>query len=442
VSESSADNRSGGEPAVKTQPELAPPGLSPSVLVFAVCAAQVFAQLGSYAYPALLPDFMDRWSLDNSQAGTITAAFYAGYTCAVPILVTLTDRIDPKRVYLFGVACIVISYLSFGFLADGFLGAAICRTLTGIGWAGTYMTGLKMLADRVEGRLMTRAVSWHAAGIGIAGALSYVVSDGLDALIGWRWTFGVLAISAATAWLSVLVLVPGKAPVAAAGRAAGQRLFDFRPVFRNRSAMAYSIAYCVHTWEMMALKGWAVAFLAFVAIHTDTSDAMIPPTVIATVVILMGVVTSLAGNEISIRFGRQRLVKIAMAMTILLATTMGFYATSSYLAASLFVLAYTGFVWLDSSSLTAGSAASADPSRRGATLAIHSMLGYAGGFVGPLALGLVLDWAGGMSPEAWGYAFAHIAGVVLLGRIAFGLLRPRDLAGDRAGRASGGVKEE
>lgn len=416
--------------------------LSPAALVFVVCAAQVFAQLGSYAFPALLPDFMDRWSLGNSQAGMITAAFYAGYACAVPILVTLTDRFDPKWVYLFGVACIVISYLSFGFLADGFLGAAICRTLTGIGWAGTYMTGLKMLADRVEGRLMTRAVSWHAAGIGIAGALSYVVSDGLDALIGWRWTFGLLAISASVAWLVVLLLVPGKPPSGAGSRADGGRLFDFRPVFRNRSAMAYSIGYCVHTWEMMALKGWTVAFLTFVAIHTGTSDAIIPPTVIATIVILMGVITSLAGNEISIRFGRQRLVKVAMAMTILLATTMGFYATSSYMAASLFVLAYTGFVWLDSSSLTAGSAASADPSRRGATLAIHSMLGYSGGFVGPLALGLVLDWAGGMSPEAWGYAFAHIAGVVLLGRIAFGILRPRDLVGDRHARTATDVRKD
>lgn len=412
--------------------------VSPAVLVSVVCAAQVLAQLGSYAYPALLPDFMERWSLDNSQAGMITATFYAGYTCAVPILVTLTDRIDPKRVYLFGVACITVSYLCFGFLADDFWGAAICRTLTGIGWAGTYMTGLKMLADRVEGRLMTRAVSWHAAGIGIAGALSYVVSDGLDALVGWRWTFVILAISSACACLIVLLLVPGKRPLNVVSGLGAVKLFDFRPVFRNRSAMAYSIAYCVHTWEMMALKGWAVAFLAFVAVTTDARDVPVPPTAIATIVILIGVATSLAGNEISIRFGRQRLVKIAMGVTILLAATMGFYGLSSYLVAALFVLTYTAFVWLDSSSLTAGSAASADPGRRGATLAIHSMLGYAGGFVGPLALGVVLDWAGGMSPEAWAYAFAHIAGVVLIGRILFGLLRPRDLDGDRPVKSAAG----
>ena len=35
----------------------------------------------------------------------------------------------------------------------------------------------------------------------------------------------------------------------------GGGLFDFRPVFRNSSAMAYAMAYCVHTLEMSALRG-------------------------------------------------------------------------------------------------------------------------------------------------------------------------------------------
>ena len=29
--------------------------------------------------------------------------------------------------------------------------------------------------------------------------------------------------------------------------------------------MAYAVAYCAHTWEMNALRGWAVAFLTYVA---------------------------------------------------------------------------------------------------------------------------------------------------------------------------------
>ena len=74
-------------------------------LVAIVCAAQVFVQLGAGYWPVLLPELMGRWALTNSEAGWITSAFYAAYMVCVPVLVTLTDRIDAKRVYLFGVAC-------------------------------------------------------------------------------------------------------------------------------------------------------------------------------------------------------------------------------------------------------------------------------------------------------------------------------------------------
>jgi MFS family permease len=96
------------------------------------------------------------------------------------------------------------------------------------------------------------------------------------------------------------------------------------------------------------------------------------------------------------------------------------------------VLVYALLIWSDSSSLTAGSAGSAEPGRRGATLAVHSTLGYAGGFVGPLALGVTLDLLGGASVLGWGVAFGHVTLVLIAGAIAFVALRPADLAGDRA----------
>jgi MFS family permease len=93
---------------------------------------------------------------------------------------------------------------------------------------------------------------------------------------------------------------------------------------------------------------------------------------------------------------------------------------------------YGFFVWLDSSSLTAGAAGTAEPARRGATLAVHSMLGYTGGFVGPLIIGFILDMAGGASRMAWGIAFLAVAVLVLLELAVFWLMRPRELAGDRS----------
>ena len=89
-------------------------------LVAIVCGAQVFVQLGAGYWPVLLPDMMKLWSLNNSEAGWITSSFYATYMVSVPLLVTLNDRIDAKRVYLLGVGATTLEHFAFGLFADGF----------------------------------------------------------------------------------------------------------------------------------------------------------------------------------------------------------------------------------------------------------------------------------------------------------------------------------
>jgi predicted MFS family arabinose efflux permease len=371
-----------------------------------VCAAQTLVQIGAFFWPALLPEMMPLWGLTNSEAGWITAMFYGAYLVAVPILVTLTDRVDARRVYLFGVACMMAAHLLFGLVAEGYWSVLLLRGLAGIGWAGTYMTGLKLLADQVDAKLMSRATAGHAVSIGISGALSFASAELLSGVWSWQSAFLAAAATAVMAWLLVALLVPGRTtpfPRAPDGHA----LFDFSPVFRNRSAMAYAVAYCIHTREMNALRGWGVAFLAYVAISTG-ADMSFSPTFALTAFGVIGTCASVLGNEAAIRWG---------ALAVLLR------------------LIYGLVVWLDSSSLTAGAAGTAEPARRGATLAVHSMLGYSGGFVGPLMIGYALDLSGGMSRTAWGAAFGLVALLMLLALVAFRLMRLRSLSGDRGNHA-------
>jgi MFS family permease len=349
----------------------------------------------------------------------------------VPVLVTLTDRVDPKRIYLFGVASTVAGHLLFGLIADGFWSALILRSLTGMGWAGTYMTGLKLLADRVDAKMMSRATAGHAASIGISGALSFATGDLIAAAASWQTAFFAAAASAGLAWLLVAIIVPAQHKPPAPAKD-GQGLYDFRPVFRNTSAMAYAIAYCVHTLEMSAVRGWGVAFLGYVASATGTAAAsVLSPAIVATALGLIGTFASVAGNEAAIRYGRKRLIVTAMVASIMIGATIGFIGSLSYALAAALLTLYGIVIWLDSSSLTAGTAGTAEPSRRGATLAVHSMLGYAGGFVGPLLVGWMLDLSGGMSQLAWGLSFLSVAMLMVLALIAFWVIRPRELAGDK-----------
>src|SRR5262249_30278532 len=83
-------------------------------------------------------------------------------------------------------------------------------------------------------------------------------------------------------------------------------------------------------------------------------------------------------------------------------------------------------VYLPGAALAAGTVAAADKDRRGATMGLHSMCGYAGGFVGPPLAGFLLDLAGRDRVLGWGIAFGHLAVVTLLGlAVLLWFARPR-----------------
>ena len=399
--------------------------------VVVMCAAQSCAQIGAFGVAALIPTLIPAWSLTNTEAGWISGIYYAAYTLVVPLLSSLTDRVDPKRIYLASVALTAVAFVGFAWVATGFWAALAFRALMGVGWAGSYMPGLKALSDVTEGPQQSRAVAAHAAAVGISGALSFGVAGAVNVRLGWQWALVPGALGAALAFVLVMIGLPARPPRTSGGPRAA--LLDFRPILRNRSALAYSLAYCVHTWEMSALRAWVVTFLTFAAAQSAAGTWMVlAPATVASVMGLLGVWASVWGNELAIRFGRRRFILSTMLASAAMAGVIGFSAALPYAGAAALVLVYAMLIWSDSSSLTAGSAGSAEPGRRGATLAVHSTLGYAGGFLGPLALGAMLDLFGGPSVLSWGIAFGHVTIALLLGTLAFVWLRPADLAGDRS----------
>lgn len=406
---------------------------APTTRIIAIyCLAQTLAQLGAFAFPALLPVFFDVWRLSHTEAGWLSGVFFGAYSLSVPWLVTLTDRVDARRVYMWAVALTSLAHLGMAFAATGFWSAFLFRVIAGIGWAGTYMVGLKGLADQVEGASQSRAVAFHAASIGISGSLSFVIAGVVATWIDWHAAFVAGALGTLAALGVAIAAFPRAKRI---GRdIAKTRLLDFRPVLKNRSVMAYAIGYCVHTWEMFVVRSWVVTFLVFTAAQPGRRIDFLVPTVVAMLMELVGTAMSVLGNEMAVRFGRQRWITGVMLASMLVATVVGFSSAWGYGVATAICLLYNALIYADSSSLTAGTVGSADPERRGAALAVHAMLGYGGGFLGPLVMGLILDSLGGESVLNWGLAFAHLAVIMVLGPVALRLLRPADLSGDRPSR--------
>jgi MFS family permease len=386
--------------------------------VFCLCAAEVLTMIGVFSFPAMLPGFVAEWSLSNTEAGWISGVVFAGYTVSVLVLTTLTDHIDAKRVYLAGALCAAISALGFALTAEGFWSALAWRALGGVGLAGTYMPGLKALMDRISGPQQARWISFYTASFSLGTSASFMLTGAIAEAFGWRAAFGLAAATAMAAFLLVGLVLPSVKPVPPEHKS---NPFDFGPVLRNRAAMGYVLGYAVHVWELFGARSWMVAFLAWVlASHPGTGGPT--PTTIATIGALLAMLSSIIGADMAVRFDRRRVCTVAMLGSGMLAAMIGFSSGLPYGVVAALMLLYNVLIQIDSAALTTGAVMAADPARRGATIAVHSLLGFGAGFVGPLAFGIVLDSFGGTGAGlAWGLAFASLGAVVALGPLALRL---------------------
>ncbi len=394
--------------------------MSSRYLIAAMCFAEIVGMVSFATFPALLPTFFAEWRLTNTEGGWLNGIYYAGYMVAVPVLVSLTDRVDPRPVYLASCALTALSAFGFAFWATGFWSALAWRALGGAGLAGTYMVGLKALTDRIEAAAQARAVAFYTASFGIGASVSYFMAGQIEPDLGWQAAFVAAGVGPVVGFALALALLRPRPPTAKPDT----RLLDFRPVFRNRKAMGYVLAYTAHNWELFGFRSWIVAFLVFSAsLQADSAAVWIAAPTVAAVINMLGLPASVLGNEMAMRFGRRRVVMALMLISAVAACLIGFSAPLPYLVVVGLLCCYGVMLTWDSSAITAGAVASADPTYRGATMAVHSMVGFAGAFLGPLAFGVVLDLAGGgASLQAWGLAFAAMGLGVALGPVAVGLL--------------------
>jgi predicted MFS family arabinose efflux permease len=383
--------------------------------IWSIVAAQMLVQIGAFTLPALLPAYIDRWHLTKTEAGSLVGIFFAAYVLAVPALVALTDRVPTRKVYVVGVGLTALSHLGFAFVADGFWSGLMLRAAAGIGWAGAYMPGLKAIADTLEGDAQSRAVSAHAAGVGVAGAASYAIAGLIAGQFGTSAAFLFGGIAALIAVVIALLVMPDRPPAHANGDP--RALLDFRPVFRNRAAMAWIAGYTFHAWEMAGLRAWGVTFLTLAVAQAGAPPWFPSPTMLFTIAGLAGIAVSILGNEMSQGLGRIRIVTLAMTVSAALALCTGWTVGLSSFLAALLVIAWLAFIFLDSSALTAGTVQAADPALRGATMGLHSMCGYAGAFLGPLGVGYALDLAGTNLALGWGLGFGQLAIVSIVGLV-------------------------
>jgi predicted MFS family arabinose efflux permease len=223
----------------------------------------------------------------------------------------------------------------------------------------------------------------------------------VDAAFGWRATFVAAGIGPLLS-ICALALLPS-APLR---RAAYRRRLGIRALLRNRPLLAYVAAFAGNTWEVFAVRVWFVAYLTW-ALSLPGNDLPLPPLgLVSGLASLAGVPASLAMAEVATRYGRRRVIigicLVSVVVCLALAATAG--GPITIVLTLLVLVQITSFA--DVGALAGGAITTADPAQRGAALALYALSGFTTGFLGPVAVGTVLDWFGGAaSAVSWTAGF-------------------------------------
>jgi MFS family permease len=221
------------------------------------CISYGFIMLVFLNYAAVLPLVQKEWGLSNSAAGMIFSAYQLGYILSSSLLTYSTDRIRARTIFLFSASWSVVANLLFALLAVDQTSAIVYRALAGLGMGGTYMPGLKLVAERFPSTTRGRAVGYFTSAFVFGAAGSTLLSGIIGSIAGWRFAIATTAFGTLVGTLLCLILLQDDRAAVAADNTKRLRL----EVLRNKPALLMIIAYAAHMWEQYGMRAWMAAFL-------------------------------------------------------------------------------------------------------------------------------------------------------------------------------------
>ncbi len=194
----------------RRSPRIATSRTYPWIVVGLLWFCGFFNYADRLALSAVFPLLGEEFGIGNTEKGTLGSAFMLLYAIASPLTGYLVDRYSRRWLVVAGLAVWSLVCAATG-MARGFRQLVFLRAAEGLGEASYFPASMSILADYHGPSTRSRAMSVHQTSVYLGTAGGWLLGGYLGEVAGWRAPFWGLGLAGlAYAMILGLVLVEPK----------------------------------------------------------------------------------------------------------------------------------------------------------------------------------------------------------------------------------------
>jgi MFS family permease len=367
-------------------------------LLWTLSIAQFLAMQVWFNFSAIMPVVEKEWNLSATQSGLIVAFFHIGYVAAVFFYSFLSDRYNPKFSFMYGALLAGIAGLLFSFFAQGFWSALAFRLLSGIGVAGIYVPGMKIVSQISSPEKRGAALGIFVGSLVVGSGFSLLISGLFIDVVGWK---GVVIITSFSAIVASILIYYSNIPQHIQIHRQKLSLGLLKKVLIKRNLLV-NVSYTGHCWELYAMWAWIGPFMVYYYQSQGIDNALSIGNLTGSLVVMIGGLASYIGGKMSDRFGRLKTINLFIYTSIFCSLTIGWLIDAPLWILLPLVFIYGFTIIADSPIYNTSITEITDPEMTGIALGIQSVMGFSATIISPAVFGILLDF------YHWGVAFTVI----------------------------------